>query len=930
MTSSNAGSNDFDDFAQPYQAWVAQQSAAARTQLAQNIIALLPPGGWVLDAGCGDGSLAVALATSAWQVVGLDLSPEMIDLARQKVAAAGVANVHLVLGNLEQLSISRQRFAVVVSSFALHHTPVEMTLPRLAQMVQPGGWLLLLEPTCPVTGPLRPLWYGRQGLRAMAQTAKHQGRRAIWQSLHFQRRWFRHQLADNHHSEARWRALVAPALPGAVLQPTKDSAAIIMMWHRPEPVEVISRPSPPLVSPSTPIQVGRRYPLPPPAAYVPFPRAAIEGSVVARFEEQVTQHESRPALQSGQLQLTYGQLNAAANQGARRLLAQTRRSTAPVAIVMDQDEPVIPAILGVLKTGRPYVVIDPADSPERQARILDMIGAESVLTTVAGIRAVTRARLILWEELGRESTDNPGLTLGADNLAAIFFTSGSTGDPKGVARDQRQLLHSTWLNTNTYYVAPTDRQSLLYFPGFTAAVPNIYDTLLNGATLYPLNPRHLPASTLLRWLREEQITHFNPPIGLWRGLLEMVTPGETWPHLRLITLGGQRLYGKDVRDFQSRFGPDTALLYVLAMTEAGAVTQAYIDHTTVAGDGPVPVGYPVADKQLTILNEQGLPAATGEAGRIAVTSHYLSLGYWHAESRSVTPFDATTAGASGQATFVTSDRGVLRADGGLEHHGREDTVVKVRGYRIDLAAVETVLNIHPQVERAVVLARPRLAGDPMLTAYVVAQPHSRLTAQLLRAFVGQSLSHFMTPERFVFLEAMPLTASGKINPQALPPPGKERPQLDTPFIAPRTDLEQQLADIWAELLDLDEVGVADNFFDLGGDSLLAMRIMVKVEDEFGCRLSPDFFRQPTIVHLAQLITGERKEPATNPIPAMKINRKSGLRHRLMRQSIGVGPVWRGYALPYSLGGDCSITGSGCRSFTSGCNKPAPFWKRGRR
>lgn len=861
-----ANPNDFDNFSQPYQAWVAQQSAAAQARLVQSIIPLLSPDGRVLDAGCGDGSLAVALAPFARQVVGLDLSREMIDLARHNVAVTGATNVHLVIGNLEQLAINRRQFAVVVSSFALHHTPLRLTLPQLAQMVQPGGWLVLLEPTCPVIGLLRPLWYGRQGIRAIAQIARQQGGYAAWRSLRFQSRWLRHQLADNHPGEAQWRDLVTQSLPGAAVRPTKDGAAISVMWRRPEPVAATPSPAAPVVPASTPIQVGRRYPRPAPAAYVPFPREAIEGSVVARFEAQVAQHQSRPALRSARLNLTYGELNAAANQVARRLLAQTSRSEAPVAIVMDQDEPVIPAIFGVLKTGRPYVVIDPADSPERQARILDIVGAECALTTATGARAVTAARQLLWEELGSESTDNLGLAFGPDHLAAIFFTSGSTGEPKGVARDQRQLLHSTWLNTNSYYVAPTDRQSLLYFPGFTASVPNIYDTLLNGAMLCPLNPRNLLASDLLRWLREEQITHFNPPIGLWRGLLERMPPGETWPDLRLITLAGQRIYGKDIRDFQSRFGANTTLLYVLAMTEAGAVTQAYIDHATAASDGPAPVGYPVADKPVTILNEEGLPAAAGEAGRIAVSSRYLSLGYWQAGTRSVAAFEAAPDPASGLPAFITSDRGSLRPDGCLEHYGREDAVVKVRGYRVDLAAVETVLNSHPQVEQAVVLARPRPAGDATLTAYLVLQPHSHVSAQLLRAYADQSLSHFMVPERFVFLDAMPLTSSGKIDRQRLRPPSTARPDLATPFIAPRNELEEQIAAIWAELLELDAVGVEDNFFELGGDSILVLRMILAVEQRCGCTIPAHSVRQPTVAHLAQWLAG-----ATVPVDASPLS-----------------------------------------------------------
>ncbi len=865
----------FDRFAEEYTFWMDHHP---QRFTANTYAHLAHADSSILDVGCGDGRLSVALARHARYVTGIDLAPAMIARAKARGQQAALQNLTFHVADLNQLDFAPAQFDLIVCSFVLHHTDQRVSIPRLIQLLRPGGSLYLQEPLCPIgAGWARGLWFRGQGMRQIPAITRQHGFSVAWRVARFlqSRAWIEHQLEDDLWTPAFARAQYAERFPGAVIEVAPASTTITVLWQRPE-----SHSTTPSSAPATQddrcqnsflTPVHRTYAGAVPAAYIPFPRSALDQAVPVRFEEQVVRYGERSALRTPHAHWSYNELNATANRLAHRLLQGRRQAMKPVAVIMDQEEPVIPTILGILKSGQPYVVIDPVDPPERQARILQMVDAAVVVSTAARQDAVAHlpdlsAQLLIAEEVDRDPTpDNPTLPLGPHQLAAIFFTSGSTGEPKGIVRDHRQFLHSTWLNTNTYYVAHTDRQSLLYFPGFTASVPNIYDTLLNGATLCALNPRYLSPFDLLVWLQQERITHFNPPIGLFRSLLEAARPELTWPELRLITLAGQPLYGKDVRDFQARFGAHTTLLYVLAMTEAGAITQAYIDQRTVAGDGAIPAGYPVADKAITVVDEDGQPVASGIAGQIVVTSPYLSLGQWD-DLRAKSTQAQAAADEPVSQRLVTSDRGRFGADGALEFLGRADFVVKIRGYRVELGAIEAVLNSHPQISSAAVVVDSQATGHERLLAYLVPIANSAVTVAEIRPFLAARVPVYMVPEHIIFLQAMPLTASGKVERANLPAPTAIRPELSSPLIAPRTALEQTLAHFWADLLSLDGLGVADSFFELGGDSITLMKLLMLVKRELGQDVDiSTFLQQPTITSLAaQIMAEETASMADSP------------------------------------------------------------------
>jgi amino acid adenylation domain-containing protein len=633
--------------------------------------------------------------------------------------------------------------------------------------------------------------------------------------------------------------------------------------------------------------------------------------VVERFEAQVGRHPAKVALRTPSAEWSYEELNASANRIAHGILSVSGADRTPVAVLMDQDGPAIPCLLGVLKAGRPYVFLDPNDPPSRWESILAMTGADVVITTehtAAQTKAGANTHGVLsYEELDAGGNSrNPNLDVGPDHLAAIFFTSGSTGEPKGVARDHRQFLHSTWFNTNTYFISPNDRHSLLYFPGFAASVFCIFDTLLNGATLCSINTRHMTLNDFATWVRVERITFLSPPIGIWRSFLDAIPHGAAWPDLRQITLTGQSIYGSDVREFQSRFSNNTILCFMLAMTETGIVTHGYLDHTADAGDGPIPPGYPVEGKEIAILDEAGQSVEPGRAGLIAVTSMYLSRGYWRNETQTRQHYRQDAADPR-RTTFLTSDRGRLRPDGCLEYFGREDSVVKVRGYRVDLGAVEAVLNSHPSVHCAAVIAGEWHGLEPALAAYIVPRPGMPSSPADLRAFVSDKLPAYMVPRHVQLLETMPQTSTGKINRRALPVPGRFRPDLPNLFVAPRNETEARIAAIWSDLLGLNDVGVTDDFFELGGDSLQAMRMAMSVEKALHRPLPTDFFRSPTIEHLSMMMADEANSPHAGQRDAdhAALMRRTRANFLLFRQglkgALSAGPALGGHVLPYSAG-----------------------------
>jgi thioesterase domain-containing protein/acyl carrier protein len=327
------------------------------------------------------------------------------------------------------------------------------------------------------------------------------------------------------------------------------------------------------------------------------------------------------------------------------------------------------------------------------------------------------------------------------------------------------------------------------------------------------------------------------------------------PALRIVRLEGDRAAPRDVELFRQRFPPGAVLVNGLGATECGLVRQFFVDHDTTVPDGVVPIGYPVEDMDVVLLDESGRgPVATGEIGEITVRSRYLAEGYWRQPELTASSF---RTGPDGVRTYRTGDLGRLRADGCLEHLGRKDFQLKIGGNRVEAAEVEAALLEVPGVQEATVATREGRDGEPRLVAYVVPSEPPGPTVSAIRRHLTGQLPGYMVPSALVTLRALPLDANAKVDRRALPVPGTDRPRLDRAFVRPRDVLQQQLIDVWERVLAVHPVGIRDDFFDLGGSSLLALEMANEVARLLGLKVSLAAMLQcSTVEHLAEAIQGE--------------------------------------------------------------------------
>jgi len=600
----------------------------------------------------------------------------------------------------------------------------------------------------------------------------------------------------------------------------------------------------------------------PSGMFVEFPIEDVETSIPARFEKIVRMYPERTAIKSDDDALTYDQLNSAANQLAKEIGARQNLENEPVAIFLEFGAPLIVAILGILKAGKIFVVIDPTFPEERINYLLEDSQARLVITGKSnGVPAKWRLReetqVINLDELPRDLTsENPRPLPSPHDLAVVVYTSGSTGRPKGVMQNQRNILHTILRDTSAIHISPYDRLALLRSSSTSGALADLFDGLLNGAAVYPYSLLKDGLARLGRWLMEEQITILNSVSSTFRHFVDTLG-GECFPHLRLIYIGGEPVFKKDVELYRKHFPEHCILVVRLGCGEAGKVCQYMIDSKLSFSEDEVPVGYAHDDLKILLLDDAGEEVGFGEVGEIAVKSRFLSPGYWRMPEMTRARFLENINGGD-ERTYLSSDLGRMTAAGGLSHLGRKDSQVKIRGFRVEVVEIEKVLLQHDGVREAVVVCQADHSGEPGLLAYWTPHKFSRPTVSELRRWLQKELPNYMIPRAFVMLEAMPMTPTGKLDRRALPDPDNSRSELNTLYVAPRNQIEEALAIIWADILEVDRVGVHDTFFDLGGHSLKAMQVASRVLMTFKVELPITFLlNSPTVAQMAEVILTNR-------------------------------------------------------------------------
>ena len=602
-----------------------------------------------------------------------------------------------------------------------------------------------------------------------------------------------------------------------------------------------------------PVQVPSTHP------YILFPKTVLKESVARRFESQVQQYPNQLALIDETKPYTYADLNQQANKIAHYLLAQLGPTSQSVALLLTQPGQMLSAMIGCLKANKFFVALDPHFPQSRLAYMFTDSQAAHLLTDTSNLALAQTlqpqaSQLCNLETITLDQTAaNPNLTMAATEIAYLVYTSGSTGEPKGIIHTHRNLLHTILNYTNAFHISPTDRLTALHSYSFSSGLIDIFCALLNGATLCPWQVKDKGFIGLADWLNENQVTIFNWAPTPFRSLGQTFSGAETFPYLRLLVLGGEPVTRHDVGLYQRHFSKNCLFVNRLGTSETNNFRLFFLDQHTPLAQEVVPVGYSVADKTLSLIDEHGQDVGTNQVGEITITSPYIALGYWGKPELTARAFK-TDPHHPTQRTYFTGDLGLLKPDGCLVHLGRKDFQVKVRGQRIETSEIETALMAQPEIQEVAVATKPNQTEENVLIAYYVSKTGQPLNLSALREALQQNLPDYMIPLKFVSLAALPTTPTGKTDYRALPNPFLKQPIQNKPFQPPESPLEMTLAEIWQEVLGVDSVGLEDDFLALGGHSLQAAQALARINLLLDVQVAmPDFFQHTSLADLTSLI-----------------------------------------------------------------------------
>ncbi|HEV3037468.1 MAG TPA: amino acid adenylation domain-containing protein [Candidatus Angelobacter sp.] len=585
------------------------------------------------------------------------------------------------------------------------------------------------------------------------------------------------------------------------------------------------------------------------ATAAPFPRH--EG-VREAFERHAAKHPEATAIIFENKELPFGEVESRASQLANYLQEQGVRKGAVVAICLPRSPEMIIAALAAFKAGAAYLPIDPAYPDERIQLMVADAGAAAVVTTFDGAKRFQcedRKLIALDQEasaIQQQPATHAGTGYDENALAYIIFTSGSTGKPKGVEISHQGLTNLVAWHNRTFNVEPGSRGMQFASIAFDAAVWEIWPYLAAGAsiTIVDEGVRYSPA-LLPQWISGHGVTHCFIPTPILDIVVRQPFPAEG--SLRVMLTGGDKLVRGVPPDLPfsvfNQYGP----------TENTVVaTSARVPSEKECLSAP-PIGRPISNVELFVMDANGQPVPIGVVGELWIGGQSLARGYCNAPELTAGSFVQHPLQA-GKSVYRTGDLVRYLPDGTLEFIGRADEQLKIRGFRIEPGEIESALTREPEVRSACVITREDTPGDPRLVAYIVANAGASVDTAMLRERLRDKLPAYMVPSALVVLETFPLTTNGKIDRQKLPAPPEQRARVH--FVPPRTPLEEMVADAWRQEIHLTEVGIDDNFFDVGGNSLTLVRIQHRLEAKLPSPISVvDLFRYPTIRTLAASLNG---------------------------------------------------------------------------
>jgi len=599
-----------------------------------------------------------------------------------------------------------------------------------------------------------------------------------------------------------------------------------------------------------------------------FPREFCLHQLV---EAQAARTPDAIAAEHGDQRLTYRELEQRANQLAHFLKRRGVGGESRIGICLRRSLELPVALLGVLKAGAACVPLDPAYPKERLAYMLEDSQTSLVLTQPGLLAEVTDfdADIVTldaeWSSFVGESSEEPRNEVKPENLAYVIYTSGSTGKPRGVLLSHLGLVNHNTAAVKLFGITAADRMAQFASISFDIAIEEIFPTWIAGAALVIREEdASLAVGDFLRWVSDRKVTALDLPTAYWHELVgELSEANLQLPEsLRIVIVGGEKASAAALASWHKLAASRVRWVNTYGPTETSVIVTSFEPKDWENIPAILPIGRPIANTKIHILDEHLQPLPVGIPGDLFVAGPGLARGYLNrpeitAEKFIRNPFTSEP----GARMYKTGDRARYLAGGEIEFAGRNDDQVKIRGYRVELKEIESVLGSYPGVREVVVIARENARengpGDKHLAAYVVPSREQAPTGSELRAHLKQKLPDYMVPSAFVLLEAMPKTPNGKVDRRGMPAPKPADFAVANEYVAPTDELEKQLIKIWSVVLAKDSIGIRDNFFDLGGHSLLAARLMHRIEQTLGQRLPlAALLQAPTVEQFAAQLRQE--------------------------------------------------------------------------
>jgi amino acid adenylation domain-containing protein len=617
-----------------------------------------------------------------------------------------------------------------------------------------------------------------------------------------------------------------------------------------------------------------------------------EDTVALRFERQVAAVPDKLAIVTDETSLTYRALDLKASRIAAVLNSLPSQRDQPIALFMKDDAARIAAMLGVLKANRICIPLAP-DSPEKWlTQVIGDSGTAQIIVdsstrSIAKVAAAGSIAVMEVEQLVRSLEPLvPSRSASPDHTAYIFYTSGSTGRPKGVAISHRSLIRRGEVRYPLFGLGRSDRYANWRSSGVSVGINITLLPLLSGGCLFPFDLHRHGLQKLASWLIAQKITYVSFSGSLLRTWLALIPDNLRFPALRFVEANSEPLYAQDVVRVTRHLEGDWRIGHNYSSTESGVIAAQVFTRSRLPDAGLVAVGCPVDGVEVCIKDETDALVPPGQTGEIVVRSPFLAQGYWNNPDLTAKVFQ-TDPLDSAIRTFRTGDLGRWRSDGTLELMGRKERRIRLRGYNVEPFQVECELMRQPGVKDAVVLLHDGAADkEPCLVGYVVAPPNASPSA--MREALAERLPSYMVPSHIVVLDSFPLASSEKIDRNALPPP---YPEEASPVVlrAPSNDCEHELLAIWQEVLKIPNIGIDDDFFELGGSSLQALTMFLEIEARLGCILSPStLVAAPTVARLAELIRANTGIAASQSVVPL---RASGIGLPLFLVNVG---LWFGH------------------------------------